>query len=239
MNDESNFAPVLAKPEILKQKEEGNVLIVPFDDRQINSASYDVRLGNHFWREKAASGWSTLDPYDEESSNGRWEAVSPIIPGKNFPMSLRPNEAVIVLQPGEFMLAHTHEFIGTTDRFLTQMCKGRSTSQRLGLSICNDAGWGDIRYATRYTLELKNNSRFYSIILRPGQRLGQIVFIPTSGVPDEDAYDVNGKYMPSSASTQLGKTFAELKKDWTPEMMLPRAYKDWDLDAVRDGEYCE
>lgn len=235
MTDEV-ISSVLAKPEIIRQREEGNILITPYDERQVNNASYDVRLGNSFWREKDQSGVTFLDPYNQDSSDDRWELVKPVTPGESFPLPMRENEQIVVLQPGEFMLAHTHEFIGSVDTVLTHMVKGRSTSQRLAVSVCNDAGWGDIGYATRYTLELKNLSRQHSIILRPGQRVAQLVFMPTSGISPDDMYE--GKYMSDDAKAQLSKSFEDLVAEWEPERMLPRAYRDWDLDAVRNGEFC-
>jgi len=39
---------ILSGPEIRKQRTEGRILIDPFDDAQINPASYDLRLGSEF-----------------------------------------------------------------------------------------------------------------------------------------------------------------------------------------------
>lgn len=55
-------------------------------------------------------------------------------------------------------------------------------------------GWGDIGYVNRWTLEITNNSRHYSIPLVVGRRIAQIVFFDTQGTLDSRSYADDGKY---------------------------------------------
>jgi len=43
-------------------------------------------------------------------------------------------------------------------------------------SFIQCAGWGDVGYINRWTMEITNNSRFYAIPLVVGRRIAQIVF---------------------------------------------------------------
>ena len=125
-----------------------------------------------------------------------------------------------MLAPGETILAHTQEFIGGRDH-ITTMMKARSSLGRSFISVCKCAGWGDVGYVNRWTMEIQNTSARYYIPLVVGRRIAQIVFFETGPIVGAD-YAATGKY---AASTKL----SELKKTWKPEMMLPRLNTDRDI----------
>lgn len=96
--------------------------------------------------------------------------------------------------------------------------QSRSTWGRNGVAVCFDAGWGDPGYINRWTMEIYNLNQRHSVVLPVGERIAQIVFMKTG--PVKSAYhDLSGKY-------QSSLDLEELKKNWSPEQMLPRAYKD-------------
>lgn len=96
--------------------------------------------------------------------------------------------------------------------------QSRSTWGRNGLAVCFDAGWGDPGYVNRWTLEVYNLNQRHSIVLPVGERIAQLVFMHTGEVKG-DYTTLSGKYTPSL-------NLNELIEQWTPEQMLPRAYKD-------------
>lgn len=64
---------------------------------------------------------------------------------------------VIILEPGEFMLAHTREAV-TLSEYVCGMVMGKSSWGRMGLQIQN-AGWVDPGFSGQLTLELANQGR--------------------------------------------------------------------------------
>jgi dCTP deaminase len=82
-------------------------------------------------------------------------------------------------------------------------------------------GWGDVGYISRWTMEITNNSRYYSIPLVVGRRIAQIVFFDTDGTlsTGQRSYESSGKY-------QSDPELENLKIQWKPSDMLPKMYKD-------------
>ncbi|MCI0566484.1 deoxycytidine triphosphate deaminase, partial [bacterium] len=139
---------------------------------------------------------------------------------KNFNLAgIKPHDLIIVLKPGETILAHTNEFIGGRRR-VTTMMKARSSLGRNFIEVCKCAGWGDVGYINRWTMEITNNSKNYTIPLVVGRRIAQIVFFDTGDIRDAAAdYARDGKY-------QSATNIEEIKRAWKPEVMLPRMYLD-------------
>jgi hypothetical protein len=83
--------------------------------------------------------------------------------------------------------------------------------------------WGDVGYINRWTMEITNNSRYYSIPLVVGRRIAQIVFFDSDGTIQGRSYEQVGKYQAPNASMD------SLIEKWVPESMLPQMF----LDRVR------
>lgn len=156
--------------------------------------------------------------------------VSEIKSKTNPFFNLKPKDLVVLIAPNEMILAHTIEFIGGrngTDKLpaVTTEMRARSSIGRIGISVCKCAGWGDIGYVNRWTMEITNFSN--SVIALPvGLRIAQIIFHETMAVADIDQYQKQGKY-------QKDTDIAALKKKWKPEDMLPKLYADRDLGKFR------
>jgi len=105
-------------------------------------------------------------------------------------------------------LAHTQEIIGGRNNIASKM-NARSSLGRLGLSVCKCAGFGDVGFINKWTMEITNHSQRASIILPVGMRIAQISFFRTGKVLSE----YKGKY-------GQGK--------WTPEDMIPKLWKEKD-----------
>lgn len=223
---------LLSANAILRHIEKGNIIVDPFDKRKLNSASYDVSLGEWFWREQHHGLNSSLyNPYDKDHVEKVWgrephQAQSAKEVMYRYELSLNnvaPADLVILLGPGETILGHTEEFIGGRNICIGKLY-ARSSLGRNFVEVCKDAGWGDIGYFNRWTLEITNNSQYFSIPLVVGRRIAQMVFYEVEPITPDLVYSKRGKY-------QEGSDLAELKKNWHPEMMLPRMYEDWEVEG--------
>lgn len=223
---------VLSKPEILKHLKAGNILINPFNHDNVANSSYDVRLGKLFYRQDPIKHSQVLNPFYEKSVRRMYDTVEEAVLVSEIKSKLNPyhnlknTDRVILMAPGETVLAHTIEFIGgkngTEDLpAVTTEMRARSSIGRIGIGVCKCAGWGDIGYVNRWTMEITNFSNVI-IPLPVGLRIAQIIFHETVRVPEIDRYDKKGKY-------QTSNKISELKKNWKPEDMLPKLYKDKDL----------
>jgi len=138
----------------LKEKiASGELVVEPIDEKSIQPASIDCRLGDHFLvMNDNTMGMITLDStidYREIKSD------------------------TITIPPHSFLLATTQEYIKLPDD-LTAFVEGRSSIGRIGLFIQN-AGWVDPGFEGRITLELYNASSL-PIQLQAGKRICQLVF---------------------------------------------------------------
>ncbi len=115
----------------------------------------------------------------------------------------------IAVRPGDTILAHTQEIVGGTNGYTTSM-RARSSIGRSCMSVCKCAGVGDVGYIARWTMEITNHSHA-TILLPVGLRVAQILFFYVGETDREYA----GKYGQSA--------------EWSPYDMLPRLYRDPDM----------
>ena len=219
----------LSDKKILEHMKAGTVVIDPFDKENLCTSSMDVTLGEWYYREQRPKRYKNLfNLYSKKDTELIWGTephragyAKDVLKNFNFDFDgIRPDDKVILLEPGETILAHTNEFIGGRGT-VTTMMKARSSLGRDFINVCKCAGWGDVGYINRWTMEISNASRHYIIPLVVGRRIAQLVFFETGPILKKD-YAAKGKYQ---TSTELKK----LKKEWKPEMMLPRLWKDRDI----------
>ncbi len=220
----------LSDKKILEEIKKGDIIISPFKKENLATSSYDVTLGEYYFREQPPEyNHSIYNIWSKSDMEHVWGAnkVEKALLAKeafekyNFAWEgISPKDKVIMLRPGETILAHTNEFIGGKNH-ITTMMKARSSLGRSFIEVCKCAGWGDVGYINRWTMEITNNSKNYIIPLVVGRRIAQIIFFETGTIVGPD-YSATGKYNP-------GKNLAELKKNWKPDMMLPKLYSDRDI----------
>src|SRR3989344_7846456 len=221
----------LSDKRILEEIKSGNILIEPFNRRNLATSSYDVRLGEWYFREnKPKHIYSVYNIYDKHHTDHVWgtkphraEKAKDVFKDVKFDfIGIDPNDKVILIEPGETILGHTEEFIGGRNSITTDM-KARSSLGRNFIEVCKCAGWGDVGYTNRWTMEITNISRYYSIPLVVGRRIAQIVFYETGKIISGDYTTItNSKY-------QATGNLKDLKKKWKPEDMLPKLWKDRDI----------
>lgn len=229
---------VLSDQEILEALEREDIAIDPFDRsrlhpagcRNLNTASYDIRLGEWYYLCEAMPFESDFNPWDPEDVERYYNGPLRAVTNQEWCEKYRqgrlwkeiPADAlIIVLRPGECILGHTQEYIGSRRDVVTMM-HARSSIGRVNISTCDDAGWGDIGYINRWTMEIRNKNNAV-VPLVVGERVGQIIFF-ASGLTTR-SYGSEGHY-------QLSTDLNELQQLWRPEDMLPRLQ----LDCVIQGE---
>nr|AIA16531.1 dUTPase [uncultured bacterium] len=218
---------VYSNTQILQAIDEGHIVFFPFVPEHIAGSSVDVTLGDWFYRTERPSQGGFYNPFDEKAVDlyfdgphraeihADWAEKH----GRKLFTNIPADQRIIVLRPGERILAHTHEFVGIKAPGTSTM-QARSTWGRNGVAVCLDAGWGDPGYINRWTMEIYNMNQHESVVLPVGERIAQLVFYETGPV-DQEYKKLSGKYQ-SSSSDDLTSIIA----DWTPQQMLPRAYKD-------------
>ena len=145
-------------------------------EEAINAASLDVHLGPLILVEPIMG--TVLDYAARDKPN--WHTVD-----------IRYGS--YILKPGEFILAQTVEVFNLPNNISAEY-KLKSSMARIGLEHMN-AGWCDAGWhGSVLTLEFKNMSRVNSILLRPGDAIGQLVFFQHEAVGEEASYATRGRY---------------------------------------------
>ena len=218
---------VYSNTQIKQAIKDGHIVFHPYIEEHIAGSSVDVTLGEWFYRTERPSEGGFYNPFDPKAVkqyfsgamqaevHQEWAEKHGRQPFVNIP----PNQRIIVLRPGERILAHTHEFIGIKAPGTSTM-QARSTWGRNGVAVCLDAGWGDPGYVNRWTMEIYNMNQHESVVLPVGERIAQLVFYETGPV-DLEYKKLSGKYQPANADD-----LDSIISNWTPEQMLPRAYND-------------
>lgn len=230
MGDNLYLSPysLLSNKAIKRYREVGEIIIEPYDERNVNPNSYDVTLGEYFFREQDVPDEcvsNTYNMYSETNVKRVWGEPQKAKPYSYYKEqgvdleNIKDDDLIIFINPGETILCHTREFIGGVSH-VTTMMKARSSLGRNFVELCKDAGSGDVGYFNKWTMEITNNSRHWKIPLIIGRRIAQIVFFDTEGL-ESKSYNLTGKY-------QKGTTLDEVQKNWTPCQMLPTMYNDWD-----------
>lgn len=115
----------------IKNKLGKEIVIDPYNEKQLNPNSYNLRLHNE------------LLVYDEEILDMKKE--------NKFKKIIIPEEGLI-LEPGRLYLGRTVEYTATNK--YVPMLEGRSSIGRLGLFIHITAGFGDVGFSGYWTLEI-------------------------------------------------------------------------------------
>ncbi len=166
---------ILSGPAIHAAQIAGDISIAPFNERQINPASYDLTLGGDLCvyvrpgadrsregREVDSYGMLPNPPYalDAKHNNASYKAR---LPANGF---LVGGQRVLLLHTVERIWARRHAWV----------VDGKSSLGRLGLAIHVTAGYGDPGFDGQVTLEvvaLGEPVRIY-----PGMRIAQVRFMP-------------------------------------------------------------
>ena len=209
-----------SKPAILRHIEKGNIFISPFNSKNLNTSSYDVRLGeNYFLEQPFRVSRKLLNPFDPKDIKRYWgkpkiATTAQKWTKENGPLrEIKPEDQIIVLGPGETILSHTIEFTGGRNCINAHM-RARSSVGRIGITVCKCAGWGDVGYCNRWTMEISNHLKDTSVVLVVGMRVAQMAFCQVE--PPEETYSNSGGRYQSTDNVE------KMMKNWSPYQMLPK-----------------
>lgn len=209
---------------------DGHIVCYPFEPKHVAHASLDVTLGYYFYRTETLNERVIYNPFDREDVeryfDGPYKAMKHAewakLNGMSLVVGIPPDHPVIALKPGERILAHTHEFFGIKPPGAITI-HARSSWARNGVAVCFDDGWVDPGYINRLTLEIFNLNRQEMVLLPVGERIAQAVFHETGEV---DGNYGQGRAQGFSGKYQQGSDLEQLIRTWSPDQMIPKAYKD-------------
>jgi dCTP deaminase len=178
---------MLLSYEPLKDLVENGVIDAPIEN--INAASIEVTLGNRFYIEQICPVWvihentkaSELFINLHKKQNAMLELVT-----------LNDDECM-VLKPGAFVLAETVEYFNLPDNIVADyVLKSSQARNGWGHQLAGfcDPGW----HSSRLTMEFTNDTQDQYLVIKPGQKCGQMKFHIVEQVPDDKSYRIVGQY---------------------------------------------
>lgn len=199
---------ILSGPEIKRQVGRGRILIEPYDPRQLNPVSYDVRLGETILEvlpNDTTDMNQILEPNAERAGvidSKKQQRTARIQLSRQ--VTTREFEEVFELWPGRLYLGHTAERI-RTDHYVPTI-DGKSSIGRLGVFIHVTAGYGEPGFDGQWTLEIVVT---VPTILYPGMRVGQIRFTAIEGEVERYAGNYTGEYSKGPVPSRAWRQFEQ------------------------------
>jgi len=163
---ESSSLRTLVDKDILLYLQRGELKLIPLIDisKQLGSTSLDIRLGTtfeiYFPNQFGIVDFTNEDVYNKFKNNARKINLD-FIEG-------------IPINPGQFMLCHSMEYIKLPTNVSADL-EGRSSFARLGLEIHMTAGFVDPGFEGVLTFEVFN-AGINPVMLYPGLRIAQLRF---------------------------------------------------------------
>lgn len=146
---------ILSDTKILECVENKEIVIAPFDIKNMGGNSYDVHLSKHF-----------AEYVDNVIDAKKHNQV------KHFDI---PEEGFVLL-PGQLYLASTLEY--TESHNHVPFLEGKSSTGRLGINIHATAGKGDVGFCGYWTLEISTSK---AVRIYEGMPIGQLIYHTVDG----------------------------------------------------------
>lgn len=144
----------------------------------ISGASIDITIGEDILIEKPMSQQPIIDLKSKQSLELRRHRI---------------HSDGFRLYPGQFILATSQETFNLPNdvacEYKLKSSLARSGLQHMLAGWC-DPGWNN----SKLTLEIKNVTQNHILLLKPGMKIGQMVFFECEPVPDEHSYANTGQY---------------------------------------------
>ncbi len=165
---------ILSDTKILECIEKSEIVITPFDPKNMGGNSYDVHISKHL----------------AQYTDGMIDAKK-----HNQIRHFEIPEEGYVLQPGQLYLGSTLEYTETHKH--VPFLEGKSSTGRLGIDIHATAGKGDVGFCGFWTLEL---SCTIPVRIYAGMPVGQLIYYKVEGeVERVYSKKVNAKYSQQEA----------------------------------------
>lgn len=151
----------------------------------VNAASIDLTLGSELLIEDHPRWNNCVDLTQKQAPNMR-------------PVSM--DDSGYYLSPRQFVLAQTQQRFNLPNDISAEF-KLKSSIARAGLNHLL-AGWCDAGWhGSVLTLELHNVTERHNLMLKPGMKIGQIIFYRHDPVSDDASYAARGRYNGNAAVT--------------------------------------
>ncbi|MFD1586837.1 dCTP deaminase [Halorientalis brevis] len=187
---------ILSDADILARLEEGDLVIDPLEDPeiQVQPASVDLRLGREFLEFQHAN-IPCIHPNSEQEVE-EYVDETYVEEGDEY-----------ILHPGDFVLGTTVERVEIPADLIAHV-EGRSSLGRLAIVVHATAGLCDPGYEGQITLELSNLGTA-PVALTPGMRISQLTFTELK-TPAERPY---GEERGSKYQGQTGPQASKIQGD--------------------------
>lgn len=165
----------ISGPDLHKLVADG--VITNVKPEQINAGSIDITCGPYY----------IVEPFTHVP-------IGLLEKSKASPLTIADHG--FVLAPGASVLLESEQVFNLpTDPAIFAEYKLKSTMARNFVDAYN-AGWCDAGWhMAKLTIELINHNKWRSVIIRPGDRIGQMIFTYGSvPVPIEQSYATKGRY---------------------------------------------
>jgi len=177
---------VLSDRDIRASIEAGEIVIKPYDPKDLQPSSVDLHLDRRF-RVFRNNRYAYIDVRNPQ-------------PDLTELLTIQDDEP-FVLHPGEFVLGQTLEWTELPNDLVARL-EGKSSLGRLGLLIHSTAGYVDPGWKGNLTLELSNVANL-PIALYYAMKIGQISFFKMSSPVDRPygSPELGSKYQGQSEPT--------------------------------------
>jgi dCTP deaminase len=211
---------VLSDRTIREEISAGRLVIDPFDDRLVQPASVDLRLGREF-RVFRNYRLPYIDVKKEMPELTELEVIEESVP--------------FILHPGEFVLAVTLERVEIPDDLVGRL-DGKSSLGRLGLIVHSTAGFVDPGFKGRLTLELTNVANL-PITLYYSMPVSQISFARLS-TPADQPYGAGarGSKYQGQAGPEPSRYYLNYRTQPGPRAPVSRPHRRRPQGPSRRGE---
>jgi deoxycytidine triphosphate deaminase len=216
----------------------GNLKISPYDPRRIKEGTIDLTAGPFYYLENPEYDeiGNLENPIHNPASPDSRQMWSPqhctMLPLRdqcqrehivyNAQQNIDPEQPVLLIPPGKSILLCSEEFISCSSK-LELWVAGKSTMGRQRLSPLKDMTYCDPGFAGRVTFCIRNPFDYRHVVIARGWPIAQVslrVGLDTG----EHNYASRGKYHTA------GKCFDDVIKNWTPDKMLPKMWKDFEKE---------
>ena len=170
---------ILTGPQIAKNYKDGKILISPFNEECLNPNSYDVHLDRYLLELDPEYVIDLMNPPDADQDC--WRKID-------------IQDSPYMLLPGHLYLGSTLEKCGSNH--YAPMYEGRSSTGRVGMVSHLSAGFGDIGFASHWTLEImvSNPTLVHAISDAGHLRIGQVAFFEFNVVDTLHTVLIEGNY---------------------------------------------
>lgn len=223
---------ILFDTDILSARQSGAIVIDPFNPEHLGPNSYDVTLAPRllcyslvnydvsysFVHSDVTLAPRPLPPLDMRKENRTYDVAIP--------------DEGLVLYPGRLYLGETVEVIGARAKYVP-IIEGRSSVGRLGISVHVTAGFGDVGYVGRWTLEI---TVVHPVRVYAGVRIAQAYFLQGKGTPAQKYRDSKNYAADGLAASRMHRdgrmlvldnhSIIEFRNDGTPLWKLAQEMSD-------------